>query len=628
MNVNPYVLITVIVFIIIIICVIIFITSLKYQPKKIEPIQYSESGLYQPCVISRDSDYTSAYPNSYTSQLCAEGLICEISPGNTVGVCRKAEGSSCSTLLECVSNMKVCYQNVCAQDYTGGLNQQSNPDGSCNENLINVDGYCKVPLNGKCNTDNDCGEGQCLVTDFVYPNDKICVIGRNNTESCSFSDQCASKFCDFSNIEGICQPTNIHTGDYRSNCKYFKSEDQNTACGDKLSCSYDIILQNDNIGICLDTNYLWPNNGTEIECSDTIGACINPTICANGKCIFPPNNLLSCSQSDSSGYCIQNFSCINNLCVPNTGQPAISNNWALVQWKRSINNNMGNWVNIANLSEPGIQPILSTLDTSTGFLAIYAQDISIHTSTFWNYKYIKNGEILNLNLSFNIPTDWNRTNPIFIPKSIRFIPTNTSTLIGLLINIENTSWVLTSNIPVDNNITFTLPPRSSINLGTSLTVFDFQMILKESVNVTPKIIYKNNSNNYYGEVISIEESYNISTVDIFGPILFQLLDLSSFIDIVSLVNGRLDIQFINRITGIPNITYFNTSLATSTSANLEILYLTNINEKYYIGYTYGNNDVILPADFNINSIPSISILDSSLSGSSRSTSLTILTTVV
>ena len=217
------------------------------------------------------------------------------------------------------------------------------------------------------------------------------------------------------------------------------------------------------------------------------------------------------------------------------------------------------------------------------------------------------------------------------------MPTNTTTLIGILINItangiQPTSWVLTSQLPSDNNITFTLPTRADVNSGRNQVsnALDFQLILKSSGEfVIPRIMYKDSTDSYYGGVVNSYNAYTILAADIYGAILIQILDLSSLIDVVtSTGDGRIFINFLDRVTGVPNIKYFNTSLTNSTSTNLEIIYLTEINGKYYVGYVYGNNDVLMPMEANFNSVVSISILDSTLSGSSHPTTISILTTVV
>ncbi len=634
MNKDAYLIITIIVFIVVVICIIVWITSLHHEPNVGEPQQFSKAGLYQSCVNSRDSEYTSADPKLYTPQICDIGLVCIIEPEQISGICRKSEGSSCTTLMECEPDMKMCFQNICAISYTGGLNQEVNYDGTCNEGLIIDEGLCKVPLNGSCNNDMDCAEGQCLVSNFIYPDERICAYGRNNTESCEFSDQCISKFCDFSTSQGICQPTNLHTGDYRASCKFYLSQSQNTACFEKLSCNYNFSENNNNIGSCLDTNYTWPD-GAEAECSQTLGGCIVPSVCINQKCVLPINNPLSCAFQDSSGYCIKDFTCSNNLCVPNSDQPGHSDKWGLIQWNRSTNNQMGSWVKLYDLDPPGFRPIVSNLDTSTGLITVYASDVSINTPVIWDYKYINKGVISTLGLFFTLPSDWVGNEPVWTPRAIRFIPTNNVTLIGILINIQGngitpTSWVLTSYLPLENNITFRLPTRASVNLSRNnvADAYDFQLILKGSVGI-PKIMYRDNTTSYFGDVISSFEAYTLeAATHSVGPSLYQILDLNSFIDLAVLSRGTINILYIYRVVGIPNVIYHNTSLNSSSQTNLEILYLTNFNQKYYIGYVYGFSDVILPMEANEKSVPSISVLDSTLSGSTHQTTLTILTSFI
>ena len=470
-----YDIIIVIIFILIIIALFLWVTAIQEVPPSPAAIQFAPASYGMRCVTlgtgtgeSNVGKYTSSNPLDYTPQVCDVGLVCvKINENDSTGFCKKAEGQSCTSVYECEPNLKLCSKGVCAATITGGINQEP----PCLSNLIEENGVCKVPLGGKCNITNDCYNSslyQCVTNDFSNPNSKTCNIPYENGAKCLANSDCETNNCDTSNAAannglGTCQPSGDMSGDLGATCLYYQAKDQDTACQNNLGCN--LVDFNLNNGVCLPLIYSWPNNSFLPEC--TSNSCIAPSICINSTCVFPTSDPLSCQLGVSSGYCLNNYTCLDNECLPNSGYPGIGDNWRLIQWIRSKNNEMGYWNPLEYLEEPGTRPSLTSFDHNAGTDIIYARDVSIHTSTSYNYIRITNQTQNNLALVFIKPSDWNfyGINPLTTPYNIHYTTTTTNMYISLLVSIEAIGF---GTIPVilryiligtinNNTATFTLP---------------------------------------------------------------------------------------------------------------------------------------------------------------------------
>lgn len=81
-----------------------------------------------------------------TTQQCAAGLNC------IGGICVSPIGGTCSNLSDCISGATACFNGICVNTPLGGIGQSA----PCQSNLTNQNGICKVPIGGTCSQLSDC----------------------------------------------------------------------------------------------------------------------------------------------------------------------------------------------------------------------------------------------------------------------------------------------------------------------------------------------------------------------------------------------------------------------------------------------------------------------------------------
>jgi len=642
------------IFVIIIIMLFLWVTTIQKVPNSNLPaIQFVPSSYGMRCVTNNTGtggtnigSYTSSNPLDYTPQVCDTGLICiKVNENDSTGFCKKLEGQSCTSVYECEPNMKLCAAGICAATVTGGLNQAP----PCLSNLIEENGVCKAGIGGKCNTTNDCVDNtvyQCVTNDLSNPNSKTCILPYENGANCIADSDCASNNCDTSNAIdnngiGTCQPSGDNTGGLGATCLYFQANNQDTACQTNLECNLTDF--NNNKGTCLNPVYTWPNNNFLPECISN--SCIAPSICNNSVCEFPEPDPLSCQMGVSSGYCLLNYNCISNRCTPNSGYPGIGTIWRMVQWIRSINNEMGYWNPLQYLVTPGAKPSLTSYDNSKGTDFIYAPDVSIHTNLSYTYYYITNQTINRLLINFIFPSDWTTT-AIVIPYNIHYTTSNDTGYVALLVNINtggrSINYVLIGNI-IDNTLTCTLPTYTNLSSQISLTnlmpagiPYNFSIDLRTLTRVA--VVFSNQqaylaSNGNSLDPIPIVSASSGSIFTSFG---FAVKDMNFYYlegvtpqltYVTYSTNNDIVLFPTSQTYGLPNMLNMNTSSRISNNSNIEIFF-TNSSTRNSLYYAYGSFWGILPIDINSNSIPLISVLSPELSALGRFPNLYIFTTVV
>jgi len=640
------------IFVVILIMLLLWVMTIQKIPESPPAIQFTPSSYGMRCVPNNTGtggtnigSYTSSNPLDYTPQVCDVGLICvKINENDSTGFCKKIEGQSCTSVYECEPNMKICTNGVCSATTIGGINQSP----PCLPNLIDINGICKVVIGGHCNTTNDCANNdiyQCVTNDFSNPNSKTCIIPYENGNNCIADSDCNSNNCDTSNAAdnngiGTCQPSGDNTGGLGATCLYFQAKEQDTACQTNLACNLNDI--NTDIGTCLNPVYTWPNNNFLPECISN--SCIAPSICIDSVCEFPEVDPLSCQMGISSGYCLLNYNCISNRCTPNSGYPGLGNSWRIVQWIRSINNEMGYWNPLQYLVTPGLRPSLTSYDNSKGTDFIYAPDISTHTNLSYNYYYITNQTINRLLINFIFPSDWTTT-AIVTPYTVHYTTNNDNVYIALLVSIitggRSINYILLGNI-IENTLICTLPTYTNllsqitlINLMPAGIPYDFAIDLRNLTRVSVVFLnqqtYVGSNNNSLDPIPLVSGTISIFTV--FGSLtkdmnFYYLEGVTPQITYVTYSNNNDIVLFPTSQTyGLPNILNMNTSSRVSNESNIEILF-TVANTRNSLYYAYGTFWGILPIDINSNAIPLISVLSPELNALGRFPNLYIFTTVV
>jgi hypothetical protein len=397
----PFILIIVLIFVVIIIIIVLWIHTLKKPPILPKIAAYAPAQPGMRCSVTPISSSVSIAPDAFEPQYCDQGLAC-ISAGPQAGsYCRKAIGSSCTTIYECEPQAIMC-TGVCSISPAGGINQPCLNNGLCNSGLqcVRPSGQqggipiCKYN-NGisSCSKGTDCVSGRCVQN---YTGGTICLDHINLGQSCNITSTdiapCGPEYScvtsdnrslrDDANVDrsmgressreaGVgshCQPQNLPSTGVGAVCYYPSNgggSPNSATCASGLQCAYDYtnggLIPGKPYGLCTLNSQKWGG-----QCSDTV-ACASPTICNNGTCVVPldnsDNSLINTCGDRTSYQCNLGFTCSNSMCLSQLNQTCTYNTdcqsgrcgtWALMNWKLSPKAQMGQglglWRNMVSIS--------------------------------------------------------------------------------------------------------------------------------------------------------------------------------------------------------------------------------------------------------------------------------------
>lgn len=361
-SLSPYIIILIVVFLIFIIIIIIWVIILRMKRESISKPQTTNAGYGSRCSIKPID-----VPTIYDPQQCSEDLTCvQYDINSNWGICKTSLGQPCNTLNQCVPNAVICL-NVCSETYTGGLNQI----GPCNPGLIiDSDGLCKYNIGYQgCNKSSDCVYGSCVFDSNLIG---TCKPQFDDGTQCNVNSDCLNNNCS-GNLIKYCQPPDIISGEINSAC----SSNINTGpqCGNDLGCFQDFGTSSADFGICRSIVKSWPST-----CNNE--ACIPPTICYNGNCVYPETiSKFETNSCSITGVCSKGYTCNNNNCIPDSEVPFISNNWGILKW-------IGYWEKIATIIRI---PTSGTNLTISNNIAIYNSEqgwIGLPLNGQSNYYFI------------------------------------------------------------------------------------------------------------------------------------------------------------------------------------------------------------------------------------------------
>lgn len=386
-NITILIIITFMVIIFVIIAVI-WVNVLKKRTILPLPSNFTESSLGMRCITDDETpSILTNIPTDFTPQKCKSGLICSKYDENSqYGICLKGIGAKCSVLSECVLEAKYC-KDICTNDPEGGVGQ------SCsifNDNCFRAGNLCFIPedlTSGICKA----GEGkECSDNDHCFSNYcnnlGLCEERSLNGTECKVDDECLSNYCMADGTKSYCQQSrDLVVGENGYTCIINANSDGPKCSGvDNIDCAYSDV--SDIYGVCHTASTVWPNNGCSFN-----NACIPPTICFDGLCIFPddPN---FCGDN-TSGICVNGYDCINSICKPNSsGLPSNEIGvYGLVEWDRE-SVRIGRWNNLSQ--------ILSYT---------WSQGLELYSLDFNGGSLYMIGGIVNLPLTVNQPTSTIKT---------------------------------------------------------------------------------------------------------------------------------------------------------------------------------------------------------------------------
>lgn len=620
-SLNPYIIIVIIIFIVSFVLILSWSIIIKEPPRFGTTTQLTTVGYGMRCTENPPKEQ-STNPEEYIPGRCDEGLTCVFFfPDDEVGTCRKSIGSECNSIVECVPEAKYCFDGICSLTSFGGVNQLP----PCLVPLVNVNGVCKIAEGGSCTSSNQCSTNHCVAVNPNIPNVRVCTEPKLNGETCALNQDCLSNFCDLSSGTGICQQPGQQTGLIGATCIYYQAEQQSTACEDSANCRVDLSTNNTNFGTCELTVYSWPSNTmSTTECE--FSACIPPSICFAGRCRFPTDPL-SCAFGTSSGECIDGYTCPNNTrCILD-----IQNGWQLREWVRSINSQMGYWRSIISLPEPGARSTLTTLNMSTGLMIIYSPNVSTSYMILNNnnltdaiFIYNRPGDWLSNDVITIVPLT------IRFIQTDTF--TKVGLLVQMTYSGAINYFVLLADLPIASTLMFTLPTKASytsIPFGNRPTeVIDFDLNIKG----TGRLLYTRNNQQSFNSTVNVSLSVFPLTLSGFfilpqtGPKVRFITVLGTVNDInyyaIQQSNGPILIPISSTTIGDTLVNNWDISVNVITPLTLEVLYTRTGSSR--LSYRYGENDVNMPIDANPNTQLSIGILDSTLSGSNVHPGLFIL----
>jgi hypothetical protein len=337
---------TIVLIVVICILVVVVIMSITWNdtlktPTVIPiPPGYDKSDLGLRCIMDTDSppSVLSSIPEEFIPQKCKDGLQCQkYNSTDTYGVCLRELNTACKVLTECVSEANYC-SGVCSLTSAGGINQVcSSTNKSCIAGKTTCvyepqssSGLCKSI--STCSVDDDCASNFC--------NDGICKIKQVNGNVCGSNIDCESNVCmSQDGTHKYCQASSdIIKGGIDYTCMIYGSNSNGPRCDSSITgCAYTSILSG--YGTCQLTSHKWPSN-----LCDENNACIEPTICLNGKCSFP-SITNSCDAKNTTTICTTGYTCNSGICESSTiGVPSSSGSMGISKWLNG--SGVGNWVNV------------------------------------------------------------------------------------------------------------------------------------------------------------------------------------------------------------------------------------------------------------------------------------------
>lgn len=345
---------------------LLWVRTLKRKTETPSPPGFLKADLGMRCISDdqKQESVLSEVPTDFIPQKCKEGLFCyKYDKAKDYGTCLKSVGTKCSNLSECVPDASYCV-GVCSTRLSGGVGQPctlandpcKNAGTVCDLASNNsTERVCKSKTGGSCSSDSQCYDGYC----DGPSGSKICKKRLENGRLCKSNRSCESGAClsEGAGKNAFCQNSmNVPVGGIGYACSTNIVRDDVPKCkkdsllqdssGDivnrTLACAYSNI--NDNYGTCQPAITRWPNDG----CNSEI-ACLPPSICVNGNCIFPedPNN---CG-TGSTGSCIKGYKCSTSLnqCEPEDDGIPINddNKVGFARWSVDVDSSediIGRWV--------------------------------------------------------------------------------------------------------------------------------------------------------------------------------------------------------------------------------------------------------------------------------------------
>ena len=375
----PFILIVLLIFLVIIIVTLLWIYVLKKPPILPTIAAYAPAQIGMRCTVAHTaSSSVSIAPDAFAPQGCDQGLVCVSAGPKAESYCRKAIGSSCTTIYECEPQALMC-TGVCSVSPAGGINQPCLNNGSCNSGL-----QCVTPAGqhggipvckyndgvSQCSKNSDCVSGRCVQNPT---GDTICLAPLNLGDSCNVTPTdiapCGSQStCVTSDSGSYCQPNNLPSTGAGAVCYYPTNGGGSPGfpkCPAGLYCAYDYAkggpVAGKEYGYCAEVSQKWGS-----QCSDTV-SCASPAVCSNGKCILPVDNsgnsIINTCGDQTSYVCSTGFTCSNSVCLSQSNQTCTYNtdcqsgsckSWALMNWQMTpVPGNspgLGQWTNIVPIS--------------------------------------------------------------------------------------------------------------------------------------------------------------------------------------------------------------------------------------------------------------------------------------
>ena len=379
-NDPPFNIIIITIFIVLVVIIVVWAVTVKKTPVLPTISGYAPSQLGMRCIATpTPSSDVSVAPNAFTPQPCDQGLVC-IQAGTTGSFCRKAIGSPCTSLYECVPEALMC-TGVCSITAGGGINQPCLTDGTCNSGLECVAPtgstggakVCKYSTGtSNCSQSSDCVSGRCVESTTGSTTCQApLTLGQACHVTATDTAPCGSQYACVTGSNGsYCQPSNLSSNGVGAVCYYPASggsSSNSAVCPTGLSCAYDYVnggpVADAEYGYCASSTQKWQG-----LCSNSV-ACGPPTICSSGTCVVPTDNsgnsIINTCGDQTSYQCNSGFVCSNSICVSQSGQTCTYNSdcqsgncasWALMNWQMTpgtgASTALGVWNNTVPISVP------------------------------------------------------------------------------------------------------------------------------------------------------------------------------------------------------------------------------------------------------------------------------------
>lgn len=217
---------------------------------------------------------------------CDESLICDVYNSNTgQGICKKALGSQCEDIFECVNSAQICVQNptakfkTCEVSTVGGIGQYPGTNG-CDTGLEKdpVTGLCLQSLGQVCALDSSCISGNCF--------NSICSAKLGEGQKCLRDANCITNFGCNTNYQNNGVINDSHRICINSTTKdsivprKFCISNNDCASGEECSPPYGVCQNN---AISSRAKHAACNSNYKETCVEHLG-CATLTTSGNGRC--------------------------------------------------------------------------------------------------------------------------------------------------------------------------------------------------------------------------------------------------------------------------------------------------------------------------------------------------------